>query len=386
MAKAKTKENPLFLHATGQWAKKVRGRMLYFGKDLDSALKRWADEKDQLLAGRPVVKHGDKANLSQLGNLYVDSLRKRHYAGDITARCVASYTTSISRLIDIRGGSECPEHWGPLDFASIKQAFFEPVDRTANARGVVMGRRVERRSTVTVDGDIRAIRAFLNWCVSSELISPPRYGKEFRQTPKNVLRKRKVDAGRRDIPPKNILKILANCSTQFRPIVLLGINAGIGARDIAHIRMDQLDGKTQWLDLPRLKTGAKRRIWLWPETRQAINDYLELRMTPKDLSKADVLFVTSARTTWMRGELDGIGNAFTRVRDKAAIAKHTFYDLRRTFQTVGDETRDFPAVKHVMGHVANADDMSAIYSQDIDDGRIKRVCSHVRKWLFGGAK
>ncbi len=48
---------PLFPHARGYWAKKVRGKFLYFGKIAndprgEAAIQRWQDEKDDLLAGR----------------------------------------------------------------------------------------------------------------------------------------------------------------------------------------------------------------------------------------------------------------------------------------------------------------------------------------------
>ncbi|HEX4413485.1 MAG TPA: hypothetical protein VH107_07625, partial [Lacipirellulaceae bacterium] len=47
---------PLFPHASGRWAKKVRGKLAYFGRwDQDpkgtEALKLWADQKDELAAG-----------------------------------------------------------------------------------------------------------------------------------------------------------------------------------------------------------------------------------------------------------------------------------------------------------------------------------------------
>src|SRR4029453_4389196 len=43
---------PLFLHRTGQWAKKVHGKMHYFGNDSDTALDRWLAEKDIVFADR----------------------------------------------------------------------------------------------------------------------------------------------------------------------------------------------------------------------------------------------------------------------------------------------------------------------------------------------
>jgi hypothetical protein len=52
---------PLFPHATGRWAKKIKGKLHYFGKwaDPDAALARYVEELDDLYAGREPCRKGE---------------------------------------------------------------------------------------------------------------------------------------------------------------------------------------------------------------------------------------------------------------------------------------------------------------------------------------
>ena len=136
----KPKDCPLFLHRNGQWAKKIKGKQHYFGTDLNAALVRWVDEKDYLLAGRPIPKKDGKPTIEELGNLCHASGVVRVSSGEITQRSLDDTTKSINRLIEIVGGKCKPESLEPLDFARIKQELFEPVERTTAIRGGVSAR------------------------------------------------------------------------------------------------------------------------------------------------------------------------------------------------------------------------------------------------------
>ena len=66
---------PLFPHATGRWAKKVRQKLIYLGKIADdpkgdAALAKWLEQKDELLAGKTSQIKGDGLTMADLANKY----------------------------------------------------------------------------------------------------------------------------------------------------------------------------------------------------------------------------------------------------------------------------------------------------------------------------
>lgn len=54
---------PLFPHATKRWAKKIKGKMHYFGpwRDPDGALAKYLREKDYLQAGQEPPREGSQS-------------------------------------------------------------------------------------------------------------------------------------------------------------------------------------------------------------------------------------------------------------------------------------------------------------------------------------
>src|SRR5438067_11519880 len=84
---------PLFPHATRRWAKKIRGRMHYFGPwdDTDAALQKYLDQKDALHAGRKPRVSGDTFTVRDLANRFLTTKRLMPDAGEITARTFADY-------------------------------------------------------------------------------------------------------------------------------------------------------------------------------------------------------------------------------------------------------------------------------------------------------
>src|SRR3954464_11960567 len=84
---------PLFPHATRRWAKKIRGKMHYFGPwdDPDGALANYLAEKDALHAGRKPREVSAGVTVKDLANAYLNHKSALLDAGEIAPRTWGNY-------------------------------------------------------------------------------------------------------------------------------------------------------------------------------------------------------------------------------------------------------------------------------------------------------
>ncbi len=96
---------PLFAHATKRWAKKVRGKLHYFGKwnDWQAALQQWKDQEEDLRAGRTPRGKGPGLTLADLCNQFLSSKKRRIQTGELVQRTWTDYFKTCERLVNYFG-------------------------------------------------------------------------------------------------------------------------------------------------------------------------------------------------------------------------------------------------------------------------------------------
>lgn len=379
---------PLFPHDGGVWAKKIRGKLHYFGpwSDPDGSLEKYRLQVDDLQAGRvPRPPTPDGYTLESLANDFLNEKKIKMDEGRMTPRMMANYQEVCSMLIDHFGRQRLVDDIRPEDFRQLR------AELGVGPKG--------KRGIVTISNIVRMTRSVFKFASDNELIDRPlNFGTGFKMPTKTELRKARQTREKRQFSAEEIRRQIDTVGIPLKAMILLGINAGFGPTDLAQLPIRAVDLKSGWLTFPRPKTGVDRRAKLWPETIKAINDAIKERLTPKDDKDAGLLFLTRLGQPWVRcrdqmipdGDqqrlritfADAIGPAFRKLLIKLGMDRDNknFYGLRHTFLTVADEVRDKPATDLIMGHVHRGID--ADYREHIDDSRLMAVSDYVHRWLF----
>jgi len=350
---------PLYAHNSGKWARKVRGRIYYFGRweDPDAALREYLHAEPYLKAGVPVPDPNAVFSLGKLCDEFYEAKLQKHRRGELAERTVDELDGTCKLIVKVFGASRDPATLHASEFSRL------------------MGELSKRFGLVRLGNEVQRIRSVFRWGVAAGwLESEPNYGPDFRKPSKANVRRERNRKPKRLFEPEEISRIYAHSSPTLRAMILLAINCGMGQTDISNLERRHLHGS--WVDYPRPKTAVDRRCSLWPET---------LAQVDATANPEGCLFLTRFGKPFVRGRgNDAIAQEFTKARHAAGITRANagFYSLRHTFRTVADRSKDHAAVLHVMGQADQS--ISSHYLHEIDDGRLIAVAETVRKWLFNG--
>ena len=374
---------PLTANGNGQWSKKIKGRVHYFGawEDPQAAITKWLAEKDYLLAGKLPPRVSDGYRVQEMCNRFLTAKKKLVESEELTQRTWQDYNRTCKLMISHFGGDRLIEDLRVADFDEYR-------DFLSRGRGVY-----------ALGNQIRNSKVVFNYAYDSELIDRPfRYGQTFRVPSQKSLRisraKKQAAHGLRMLEADEI-RLMLNGDEQkqilaarqpMRAMILLAINGGLGATDLARLPKSLAEG--EWLNYPRPKTGVNRRIPLWPETREALDEAIDRRPTAKNEDDDALCFITKQGNPFVRlgpsgkSNIDHLTSEFSKLLVASGLKRKGlgFYALRHGFETIAGESRDQPAVDAIMGHEDGS--MSSRYRERISDERLESVVNHVRSWLF----
>lgn len=353
---------PLTMNPNGQWSKKFKGDVYYFGvhANPDAALRRFELEWPEILAGRPRSRHSESLTVLDAVNYFLGHSLERFRHGDLAATTYGDYVTTCQKILDLLGKHNAVSRLTPSDFEKMRlkvRSMYSP-SRTTKV--------------------IAVVRMVFKHAVAYEHLEKlPRYGPAFKGAKKRDVRLHREDSQKKLLTRDEVAALIAAADPQWRAIVLLCMNSGMGNSDIARVRQKNIsDGVMQ---MARGKTGVSRSVPLWPETIEAI--------AVLNRKWNDLLFVSSRGTQLIRpstkgGVTDLTIEGFRRLAVAAGIHRKGMgmYWIRHTFQTVAEGSRDFPAVSAIMGHTDSS--MSAVYREEVSRERLQAVTDHVRAWLL----
>jgi integrase len=364
---------PLFPHATKRWAKKVHGKLHYFGhwSDPQGALDKWLRQKDDLLAGR-IARSRDGLTIRDLANQFLTVKRQLLDSRELAQRSFDDYQATCQRVIAVFGLTRLVDDLRPADFDSLRASL------------------VKTWGPVTVGNEVQRIRVLFKYAYDAALTDKPvRFGPGFKRPNRQILRQARHEKGPRMFEAKQIKALLREASPMMKAMIMLGINCGFSNNDVGTLKFSALDLKGGWVAHPRPKTAIMRRCPLWPETVSALKAAIKIRPTAKEATHNQLVFITRIGLPWSKEAPDSpISKEMAKLVKEMGSARSglNFYALRHTFEAIGGETNDQVAVDHIMGHAPAANDMAAVYRERVTDERLVTVTDYVHKWLFSKTK
>jgi integrase len=363
---------PLFAHAAGVWAKKIRGKLHYFGpwSDPDGALNNYNLQKEALHAGRKPREDPEAVTVKDAANAFLRHKMALRDGGELSPRTWDEYKEVCDLIVAAFGKSRLVDDLGSDDFAALRKKL------------------AKRWGPMRLGNVIQRIRSVFKHALDAGLIDRPvRFGPGFQRPSAKVLRLQRAKQGAKLFTAEEVRRLIDAAPAQLRTMVLLGVNCGYGIADCGRLLLSAVDLQAGWIDFPRPKTGIARRCPLWPETSAALVEWLGMRVEPKDAACKELVFLTAQGRPWHKENMSGpLPFKFNKLLHSLGINGRKglgFYTLRHVHRTIADEAKDQPAADYIMGHARG--DMASVYRERIDDSRLRAVVDHVRGWLFPSA-
>jgi integrase len=215
---------------------------------------------------------------------------------------------------------------------------------------------------------VSAVNAWLHYADEHDWIAAaPKVGPRWKKVPRSQMARRD-----RIVSKAEFHALLNAASDQWRAMLMLSLNCGMGPNDLAQLLTTDIIGGV--IDNLRPKTGELRIAPLWPETVDAINNWLTLRMSP-----LPNLFITKYGRAW---DAHDVGHKFKDLREAAKVdlgEKVGLYALRHTFSTIADDAESPNGKRLIMGQAFEGMDQVYVNKTRKDPRKLRRIVNVVRK-------
>jgi hypothetical protein len=114
---------PLFSHASGRWAKKIRGKLHYFGKVSDGwepALQRYQDERDDLMAGRVPRTRRDGLTVQDMVNKFLTAKLRQVEQRELQPATIHAYHKACAQITNAFGKTRRVEDLATEDLGVLR--------------------------------------------------------------------------------------------------------------------------------------------------------------------------------------------------------------------------------------------------------------------------
>lgn len=169
---------PLTPHnGSDYWCKKVRGRLVYFGKLADdpkgeAPLDLWNEQKDDLLAGREPKANRDELTVLDLCNEFTAHKEALRDNGEISVRTYRGNYDTCATIIEVFGRGRAVSDLAPADFAKLR------------------GKLAKTRQAVALRNEMQRVRSVFKFAFDQGLIvAPIRFGQSFAKPKLDVVRR-----------------------------------------------------------------------------------------------------------------------------------------------------------------------------------------------------
>ena len=239
--KIRSDKFPLTLHPTGQYCKKIKGKLYYFGSDKHIALQRYFEQAAYLHTGRFEKSFADKSykkdlSVKTLCNLYLDHQDSRAKIGEIKWRHLNDQTAILRSFVLFLGSNRLVSDVSTMDLQNYRNKLIK-MNRAAN----------------TINNLIATIKAMFNWALDNEVIESCPKLKAVKKIPISKKERSTFDV-------QQIRQLLENATIQMKAMIWLGLNCGFGCTDCSELKWAHLDLGAGRVNFPRGKTGIGRNL------------------------------------------------------------------------------------------------------------------------------